>query len=124
LVAAGAGAVVGATLPVAVPDAAPAAAGLFLLGVGLAPVLPLLVSVAADIDPPRAGTAIAAVTLVGYIGAAVGPPLVGALTQAIGLRAAFAVLPAAVFIMTLLALGLSGDARSPAGGASGSSSHS
>ena len=68
--------------------------------------LAVLVSIAAEADPPRVGTAIAAVTLVGYIGAAVGPPLVGALASAIGLRIAFAVVPAAALTMTLLVLAL------------------
>ncbi len=45
--------------------------------------------------PPRA--------LVGYAGAVVGPPLVGLLADAVGLRAAFAVVPAAALVMTVLA---------------------
>jgi predicted MFS family arabinose efflux permease len=73
----------------------------------------VLVAVAARADPGRAGTAIAGVTLVGYAGAAVGPPLVGALADAVGLRAAFALVPAAVLAMTLLALRLRPP---PAGG--------
>ncbi len=113
LLAGGATALAGAALTVVVPRPAPAAAGLLLLGLGLAPVLPVLVAVAARADPGRAGTAIAGVTLVGYAGAAVGPPLVGALADAVGLRAAFALVPAAVLAMTLLALRLRPP---PAGG--------
>ncbi len=103
LLAAGATAAAGAALPVAIPEAAPATAGLLLLGAGLAPVLPVLVTLAAAAHPARPGTAIAAVTFVGYAGAAAGPPLVGALADVVGLRAAFAVVPAAAIVMTLLA---------------------
>jgi len=41
---------------------------------------------------------------VGYGGAAVCPPLVGLLADAVGVRAAFAVVPAAALAVTLLAL--------------------
>ncbi len=41
--------------------------------------------------------------LVGYAGAVVGPPLVGLLADAVGLRAAFAVVPAAALVMAVLA---------------------
>ncbi len=108
LLGAGALATVGAALPVIAADVAPAAAGLFALGAGLAPVLPVLVSVAARLEPARAGSAIAAVTLVGYTGAAAGPPAVGALAGVVGLHAAFAVVPLAVLCMTLLAVPLRG----------------
>ncbi len=118
LAAGGAAAAAGATLTVAVPSAAPAAAGLLVLGAGLAPVFPVLFAVAAGLDPRRAGTAIAGVTLVGYAGAVAGPLAVGALAQAIGLRAAFALVPAALLAMTLLALALSRPPPPPRAGGS------
>jgi predicted MFS family arabinose efflux permease len=119
LAAGGGAAAAGGGLLAAVPRPAAAAAGLLLLGAGLAPVLPVLVGVAARTDTARSGSAIAAVTLAGYAGSAVGPPLVGVLAEVIGLRAAFAVVPAAALAAALLALGLDRPVVAPGGARSG-----
>jgi MFS family permease len=78
----------GMALAVAVPKPAPALVGLFLFGLGFAPVFPVLYSVVAHRDPPSAGASIAAVTTVGYLGSVVGPSSVGGLAESFGLRAA------------------------------------
>jgi MFS family permease len=83
----------GISLAIVVPGTVTAAAGFALLGAGLAPVLPVLYSTVGSRDPDRAGTAIAAVTTVGYLGSVAGPPLVGALGESVGLRAAFVAVP-------------------------------
>jgi MFS family permease len=93
----------GSLLAVAVPEPAVASAGLFALGLGLAPVFPVVYALVAHAEPARASVAIAAVTTVGYLGSVVGPPLVGGLAEAVGLRAAMLTVPVAAVAMTLLA---------------------
>jgi MFS family permease len=75
---------------------------------GLSPgplgVAPLAFSVAGDLVPERAGSAVSVVTTFGYGGFLLGPPLVGGLAEAIGLRAALgiiAVAGVAVFALSL-----------------------
>jgi MFS family permease len=92
----------GVCLALVIPEPLSAASGLLLLGLGLAPAFPVLFGAVAHQDPPRAGTAIAAVTTVGYLGSVVGPPTVGVLAGPFGLRAALAIIPAATIAATLL----------------------
>jgi MFS family permease len=93
----------GMTLALLLPEPGVVVAALFLVGVGLAPAFPVVYSVVAQRDPAVAGTAIAAVTTIGYLGSVVGPPAVGALAAPFGLRAALVVVPLALVAMTLLA---------------------
>lgn len=92
----------GAVLAVGVLHPLSIGAGLFLLGVGLAPVLPVVFSTVAQHDPRRAGTSIAAVTTIGYIGSVTGPPLVGLLAEVFTIRAALLVLPLATVVIGLI----------------------
>ena len=74
------------------------------VGLALAAVAPLAFSVAGDLVPERAGSAVAVVTTFGYGGFLLGPPLVGGLAEAISLRAALgiiAVAGVAVFALSL-----------------------
>ncbi len=83
----------GVALALVLPRTVTAAAGFALLGVGLAPVLPVLYSTVGSRHAARAGATIAAVTTVGYLGSIAGPPLIGVLAESVGLRAAFVALP-------------------------------
>jgi MFS family permease len=94
----------GAAFAIAVPTTFGALAGFILLGFGLAPVLPVVYSVVGNEAPERAGTVIATVTAMGYLGSVAGPPIVGALSSPLGLRAAFLVLPVVAASIGLLAL--------------------
>lgn len=93
---------IGATLTIGVTHPLSVDAGLFLLGLGLAPVLPVVFSVVAQRDATRAGTSIAAVTTVGYLGSVLGPPLVGLLAEPLALRVALLVVPLATVTTALL----------------------
>ena len=68
-----------------------AAAGFALVGLGVANMAPLLVS-AAGRSGPAASTGVAAVATMGYAGLLLGPPLVGAAADQVGLRAAVGLL--------------------------------
>jgi MFS family permease len=63
-------------------------AGLLLAGFGSSNIIALVFGAAARRNPASVGAAIAATSSVGYLGFLVGPPLVGSLASAVGLRAA------------------------------------
>ena len=87
----GALAFAGLGLAVAVPSTGPATLGFALVGVGAANIVPVVFSAAARFgSSPSAGVAV--VTTVGYAGFLGGPPLIGAVATAAGLRVGLAVL--------------------------------
>jgi MFS family permease len=90
-------------LALALPHPAPALAGLFLFGLGFAPVFPVLYSVVAHREPAAAGASIAVVTTVGYLGSVVGPSSVGGLADWLGLRAALVTVVGFALAVALLA---------------------
>ncbi len=87
------GAALAPTVPVAV-------AAFFVGGAGISIAAPALFGAGARLaTPEQRGSAIATVTTLGYLGFLVGPPLVGGLAEAVGLRTAFGAL-------SLIAVGL------------------
>lgn len=93
----------GVALTVAVPQPLPAAAGVLLLGLGLAPAFPVIYGTVGQRHRAEAGKAIAAVTTVGYLGSVAGPPAIGGLAEFAGLRVSFILLGLAALMMALLA---------------------
>jgi hypothetical protein len=83
-----------------------------LLGVGLAPVVPITFSAAGNTGLGSTGVILGRVVTMGYLGSIVGPIVIGALAQAVGLRAAL-FLPVA---FAVVAATLAGHASSAAGG--------
>ena len=78
--------------------------GFVLVGLALAAVAPLAFSVAGDLAPTRAGSAVSVVTTFGYGGFLLGPPLVGGLAEVVGLRGALGLIALAglsVFALSL-----------------------
>jgi len=79
-------------------------AGFSVVGLALAAIVPLAFSVAGDLVPERAASAISVVTTFGYGGFLLGPPLVGGLAEVVGLRTALGVIVVAglaVFVLSL-----------------------
>lgn len=94
----GALAFVGLGLAVAVPSPVPASIGFALVGIGAANIVPVVVSAAARLgSSPSAGVAM--VTTLGYAGFLGGPPLIGAIATAAGLRVGLAALLVAALLM-------------------------
>jgi MFS family permease len=89
---------------------AAAIAGFALLGAGLAGIFPQIVTVAARLDPARAGRNIGRIAAVSYTGLLSGPVAIGAIASLVGLRNALLV-PAA---LALLVAGAAGVMRSHA----------
>ena len=103
LVGLGAGvAVVGLALCVAASHVAVATLGFGIAGLGLAGVVPSLFRAASQAGGSRG---IAAVTSVGYVGFLAGPPALGFVAEAVGLRASFGLLVALAAIVALGAAG-------------------
>lgn len=77
----------------AAPNVPVAVAAFFVGGAGISIAAPALFGAGGRLaSPEERGSAVATVTTIGYLGFLVGPPAVGAIAEAAGLRAAFAAL--------------------------------
>ena len=81
-------------------EAVPAVIGFMLVGLGIANTVPILFSAAGRHEPP--GPSLAAVFTVGYTGFIVGPPVIGALADQIGLPETLALLCLSALAVTAL----------------------
>ncbi len=77
--------------------------GFFAVGLGLSVVVPVLFSTAGHLPGAEGERSLAQVTLVGYAGFLVGPPLLGFVAQGLGLPAAFVVLAALAAVLAVAA---------------------
>jgi len=82
----------------------PSFVGFVLVGIGVANLVPILISVAGRQPGAVRGGAIAAVSMLGYTGSLAGPAFIGFAAHAIGLVQVFAVLGAAIAIVGALSL--------------------
>ncbi|MDP9479053.1 MAG: MFS transporter [Actinomycetota bacterium] len=83
--------------------------GFLVVGLALAAIAPLAFSVAGDLVPQRAASAISVVTTFGYGGFLLGPPLVGGLAEVVGLRMALGLIAVAGLCVFVLSLRLGED---------------
>ena len=91
------------------PNVPIAVAAFFIGGAGISIAAPVLFGAGGRLtSPEERGSALATVTTLGYLGFLVGPPVVGGLAEAAGLRASFAALAlvAAALVVTVPRLGL------------------
>jgi MFS family permease len=97
-------AAVAPTLPVAV-------FGFFLGGAGISVAAPIAFgSAGRGADPGERGSAVASVTTVAYLGFLAGPPLIGGVSGAAGLRAGIGLLAAVAALLALATASLAGGA--------------
>jgi MFS family permease len=94
----------GLGLALLVHEPAAAIAGFALLGLGLAPVVPVAISAAGDLDRRATGRVVGRVVTLGYVGSVAGPIAIGWLAEATSLRTALA-------LVVLLALTITACAR-------------
>lgn len=80
-------------------------AGFALLGLGLAPVVPIAFSAAGELDPRATGRLVGRVATTGYVGSVAGPIMIGWLAEATSLRVSLG-------LVVLLALVIAVSARS------------
>jgi MFS family permease len=82
-------------------------AGFALLGLGLAPVVPIAFSAAGDLDPRATGRLVGRVATIGYVGSVAGPIMIGWLAEATSLRTSLG-------LVVLLSLAIAVSARASA----------
>jgi MFS family permease len=104
-------AAVGLLVEALAPSAVPAALGLAIAAIGISVCWPLLIARAGG-DADRPGPAVGGVTAVGYLGFVAGPPVIGWVAGAVGLRVALAALAA---VAAAVALASGGSRRREAG---------
>jgi MFS family permease len=100
-------------LAVAVAWETPAAVivGFGLLGLGLAPVYPSVMSAAANAGVVRAGEAVALMGMVGWASFLISPPVVGGAADAFSLRIALGAIAVVVLLVAPLGFALRRGAR-------------
>lgn len=99
-------AVMGISLSVGVLSPYTAIAGFFLVGLGLATIVPIAFSTAGNMPGIKPGVGISMVTTIGYSGFLFGPPIIGFIADWQDLRVAMGLIAFLFVIMTLLSLNL------------------
>ncbi len=84
----------GIGLTVLMPAIVPAVIGCMLTGIGVSSIIPLMYSTAGKDTTIASGIAIASVAGIGYLGFLLGPPIIGYIAEAVGLRYSFALMGA------------------------------
>lgn len=109
----------GAVLAALAPNLAVAYAGFAVLGLGVSVTVPMAYAqVGRDVDEAARTLAIARISVIGYMGFFVGPPIMGFLSQGFGLSASFGFIAGLLLVIPLLLV--PGYARAvPARSASG-----
>lgn len=82
----------GIGLTVLMPAIVPAVIGCMLTGIGVSSIIPLMYSTAGKDTQIASGIAIASVAGIGYLGFLLGPPIIGHIAEAVGLRYSFALM--------------------------------
>ncbi len=95
-------AIAGLTLTLTYPEPAMTITGLFIVGIGLASIVPITYSIAGNTTGLPSGVGIAMVTTVGYTGFLLGPPIIGFISDAFDLRAGLGVVLILFVVMTVL----------------------
>jgi MFS family permease len=98
----------GLGLGLLVHEPAAGIAGFALLGLGLAPVVPIAFSAAGDLDARATGRLVGRVATIGYVGSVAGPIMIGWFAEGTSLRTALG-------LVVLLALVISASARGCSG---------
>lgn len=94
---------VGLGIAVLFPTLYPSIAGFLLVGFGVSSVVPLVYSEAGRSRTFSPGMALAAVSSIGFLGFLAGPPLIGIIAGAFGLRSSFAVILVMGIAVSLMA---------------------
>ena len=102
LAAAGLATAVGMTFSLATREPALVVAGFLIVGLALSAVVPVSFSIAGDLAPGRAATAISIITTMSYGGFLMGPVIVGGLAEIAGLRPALATISIAGALILIL----------------------
>jgi MFS family permease len=80
---------VGLFLAVLLPQIVPSTVGFFLIGMGVSSVVPMVYSAAGKLKSLSPGTALTAVSSMGFMGLLIGPPIIGFIAEATSLKVSF-----------------------------------
>jgi len=92
----------GLAIAIIFPTLVTATLGFMLVGIGVSSVVPLVYGVAGKSTVFSPGVALAAVSTIGYLGFLAGPPMIGFISQAVNLRASFALIALLGFMTTII----------------------
>jgi MFS family permease len=95
-------AIFGLTIALSFPYSIPVMIGFFLVGIGLATIVPIAYSQAGTMPGLNPGVGIGMVTTIGYSGFLIGPPIIGFLADLFNLRIALFFILGLFFIMFFL----------------------
>jgi len=93
----------GLLIAVMLPHLVTAIVGFLLVGFGVSSVIPLVYSVAGKSKVLSAGTALAAVSTIGFLGFLLGPPMIGLVAGATSLRVSFFIIAVMGSCITIIA---------------------
>lgn len=99
----GALATTGLLVAVVFPQMVPSLAGFFLIGMGVSSVVPMVYSAAGRSKSVSSGTALTAVSSMGFVGLLIGPPIIGFIAEASDLRISFLTLSLMSVAVVILA---------------------
>ena len=97
------GAATGLGAALLIHEPAAGIAGFALLGLGLAPVVPIAFSAAGDLEPRATGRLVGRVATIGYVGSVAGPIMIGWLAEATSLRASLGLVVALALVIAVSA---------------------
>ncbi|MFN3143758.1 MAG: MFS transporter [Paracoccaceae bacterium] len=101
--AAALGSALGAGLAAVAPAPAVAYLGFAVLGLGVSVIAPLAIGLAGALaEPARRTETVSRVVMIGFVGFFIGPPLMGLISEAAGLRASFAAIALGLLAVPLL----------------------
>jgi len=101
----------GLLLSVIFPEMMPALLGFFLIGIGVSSVVPMVYSAAGKSKTLSPGTALTAVSSVGFMGFLIGPPTIGFIAEATSLRISFLAITIMAVSVVVLASFMGDDER-------------
>jgi len=101
----------GLLLSVIFPEMMPALLGFFLIGIGVSSVVPMVYSAAGKSKTLSPGTALTAVSSVGFMGFLIGPPTIGFIAEATSLRISFLAITIMAVSVVILASFMGDDER-------------
>ena len=107
----GALATAGLLMAVIQPELVPALIGFFLIGMGVSSVVPMVYSAAGKSRVLSPGTALTAVSSLGFMGLLIGPPIIGFIAEATSLRISFLAISLMSIAVVLLASFLQKDRK-------------
>ncbi|MEZ4984681.1 MAG: MFS transporter [Saprospiraceae bacterium] len=92
----------GMALSLLIPHVAVGITGFFMVGLGLSTIVPVVYSTAGNMPGLPSGVGISMVTTIGYAGFLIGPPLIGFISEWLGLRTGMGTVLALFLVMIAL----------------------